>query len=164
MFICWHSGLESTPRQLHINLVSSLYLFSSALLPGLIYGSPCHGFLLSQGQGALWYGCSGLRQEQDLSLRVVQSLAICVTGINLDQAFPHLLMSYHVLWLCLEGIGKGELGKLDPDFQRKAQGWQADIAASMYILIAQPGTVSHRLENSDKMGFRKSQFRHFPFV
>lgn len=59
---------ESAPRQLHINLVSSLYLFSSASLPwpNLWLSSPCS--LLSQWQGALCGGCSGLRQEQDLSL------------------------------------------------------------------------------------------------
>ena len=76
-------------------------------------------------------------------MRVIQSLAICVTGINLDQAFPHLLTSYHMLWLCLEeNRQRGELGKLDPGFQwRRHRGWQADITASMYILIAQPQTV-----------------------
>ena len=59
---------ESAPRQLHINLVSSLYLFSSASLPwpNLWLSFPCS--LLSQWQGTLCRGCSGLRQERALSL------------------------------------------------------------------------------------------------
>lgn len=53
-------GCESAPRQLHINLVSSLYLCSPASLPwpNLWLSLPLS--LLSQGQGALWNGCSGL--------------------------------------------------------------------------------------------------------
>lgn len=60
---------ETIPRQLHINLVSRLYLFSSASLPGLIYGFlfPC--FLLSPWPGALCYGRLGLRQERDCAYR-----------------------------------------------------------------------------------------------
>lgn len=41
-----------------------------------------------------------------MSYRVIQNPAICVAGINLDQAFPHLMMSYDMLHAVLSVVGK----------------------------------------------------------
>lgn len=59
---------ESAPRQLHINLVSSLYLFSSASFPwpNLWLSFPLLPIVTMTGSGALSDGCSGLRQTGDL--------------------------------------------------------------------------------------------------
>ena len=117
-------GCESTPRQLHINLVSSLYLFSSALLPwpNLWLSFPWLPIVTVTG-GSLFWVLRPQTGARSVLISVIQSPAICVTGINLDQALPHLLTSYHMLWLCLEkSRQRGELGKLDPGFQWRRHG------------------------------------------
>lgn len=68
VFICWHSGVKAHPVNCILILSAVCIYFPRPCSPGLIYGFPFHGFLLSLWQGALCSGCSGLRQEQDLSL------------------------------------------------------------------------------------------------
>lgn len=68
VFICWHSGVKALPVNCILILSAVCICFPLPLSPGLIYGFPLPCFLLSQWQGVLCYGCSGLGQEEGLSL------------------------------------------------------------------------------------------------
>ena len=61
-------GCESAPVNCILILSAVCICFPLPLSPGLIYGFPLPCFLLSQWQGVLCHGCSGLGQEEGLSL------------------------------------------------------------------------------------------------
>lgn len=88
---------ESAPRQLHINLVSVCIYFPLPLSPGLIYGLPFPASCCHSDKGSPMMGTQASGRSKTcpfkMSCRVVRNPAICVAGLKLDQAFPHLLMS-----------------------------------------------------------------------
>lgn len=99
---------ESAPRQLHINLVSSLYLFSSASLPwpNLWLSFPLLPIVTVAGSTLLWV----LRPQTGARLCIQDELQSdakscrLLAGLELAQASPHLLTSSHTLHAALRAI------------------------------------------------------------
>lgn len=119
VFICWHSGVKAFPVNCILILSAVCICFSSTSLPYLIYDFPSPCLLLSQRQAdsvvGVWAADRNKTCFYKVICRVIQNPAICVVGLNVDQAFSDWLYTTQprMYWcppmcelLCVSAISK----------------------------------------------------------